>query len=95
LNIATGTVITDIRANHTSADFIAYLNKMNRNVPAGLDVHVILDNLFTHKTPIAATGTRTPHPSFGTRPPSRSSNDSPATAWQSPPKTSAFQLTAH
>ena len=51
LNIATGTVITDIRKSHTSADFVAFLNKVNREVPAGLDVHVILDNLSTHKTP--------------------------------------------
>ena len=51
LNVATGTVITDIRKSHTSADFIAFLNKVNREVPAELDVHVILDNLQTHKTP--------------------------------------------
>ena len=51
LNVATGTVITDIRAKHTSADFVAFLNKVNRTVPAELDVHVILDNLSTHKTP--------------------------------------------
>jgi len=51
LNMATGSVITDIRKSHTSADFIAFLNKVNRNVPKDLDVHVILDNLSTHKTP--------------------------------------------
>jgi len=51
LDMATGSVITDIRSSHTSADFIAFLNKVNRNVPDGLDVHVILDNLSTHKTP--------------------------------------------
>ena len=51
LEIATGKVITDIRPHHTSADFVAFLNKVNRNVPTGLDVHVILDNLATHKTP--------------------------------------------
>jgi transposase/DNA-binding CsgD family transcriptional regulator len=51
LEIATGTVITDIRPRHTSADFVAFLNKINRNVPGGLDVHVILDNLSAHKTP--------------------------------------------
>jgi transposase len=51
LEIATGRVITDIRAHHTSADFIAFLNKVNREVPPELDVHVILDNLATHKTP--------------------------------------------
>ena len=49
--MATGKVITDLRPNHTSAEFIKFLNKVNREVPAGLDVHVILDNLSTHKTP--------------------------------------------
>ena len=43
MNMATGTEITDIRSTHTSADFVAFLNKVNRNVPDGLDVHVILD----------------------------------------------------
>jgi transposase len=51
LNIVTGTVITDIRKTHTSDDFIAFLNKINREVPKDLDVHVVLDNLSTHKTP--------------------------------------------
>ncbi len=51
LEIATCKVITDIRPRHTSADFVAFLNKVNRNVPAELDVHVILDNLSAHKTP--------------------------------------------
>ena len=51
LEIATGRVITDLRSHHTAADFIAFLNKVNREVPAHLDVHVILDNLSTHKTP--------------------------------------------
>lgn len=51
LDIATGTVITDLRKTHTSDDFVAFLNKVNRNVPNDLDVHVILDNLQTHKTP--------------------------------------------
>ncbi len=51
LNIATGKVITDIRTTHTSADFVSFLNKVNRNVPDHLDVHVVLDNLATHKTP--------------------------------------------
>ena len=45
-------MITDISKSHTSADFIAFLNKVNREVPAELDVHVILDNLQTHKTPL-------------------------------------------
>jgi len=51
LEIATGKVITDIRARHTSADFVAFLTKVNRNVPDDLAIHVILDNLSAHKTP--------------------------------------------
>lgn len=51
LEVATGKVITDLRARHTSADFVAFLNKVNREVPDELAVHVILDNLATHKTP--------------------------------------------
>jgi transposase len=51
LEIATGKVITDIRSSHKSDDFIVFLNKINREVPAGLNGHVILDNLSAHKTP--------------------------------------------
>jgi transposase len=52
LNIATGTVITDMASSHTTDDFVRFLNKIDRNVPKGLEVHVILDNLATHKTPL-------------------------------------------
>ena len=62
LEIATGKVITDIRARHTSADFVAFLNKVNREVPADLDVHVILDNLSTHKTPTVQQVAAAPPP---------------------------------
>src|SRR6202522_654107 len=51
LDIARGTVISDIRTSHNQNDFIAFLNKIDREVPGDLDVHVILDNLSTHKTP--------------------------------------------
>ncbi len=51
LDIASGAVISDIRPSHSQDDFVAFLNKINREVPAELDVHVILDNLSTHKTP--------------------------------------------
>ena len=51
LDVARGTVISDIRASHNQDDFIAFLNKINREVPNELAVHIILDNLSTHKTP--------------------------------------------
>lgn len=51
LEVATGKVITDLRTSHKASDFIAFLNKIDREVPDELAVHVILDNLATHKTP--------------------------------------------
>ncbi|MGH3977182.1 MAG: IS630 family transposase [Pseudonocardiaceae bacterium] len=51
LDVARGTVISDIRRSHTQHDFIAFLNKINREVPDELAVHVIVDNLATHTTP--------------------------------------------
>lgn len=44
-------MITDLRPSHTNAEFVKFLNKINREVPKELDVHVVLDNLSTHKTP--------------------------------------------
>lgn len=51
LEIATGKVITALRPNHTSAEFVKFLDSIDVEVPADLDVHVVLDNLSTHKTP--------------------------------------------
>jgi transposase len=51
LDMASGRVITDIRARHTSDDFVAFLGLIDRNVPRDLDVHIILDNLSAHKAP--------------------------------------------
>ncbi|MCP4102778.1 MAG: hypothetical protein GY750_15370 [Lentisphaerae bacterium] len=45
LNTATGEVITDLRQTHTSEDFVAFLNQINRNVADEIDIHLILDNL--------------------------------------------------
>ena len=68
LEIATGKVITDLRKTHTAADFIAFLNKVDREVPADLDLHVILDNLSTHKTPAVHDGCCATHGSTSTSP---------------------------
>ena len=51
LDVASGTVITDLRPGHSSDEFVKFLNKINRAVPDHLDVHIVLDNLQTHKTP--------------------------------------------
>ena len=54
LEIATGTVTTDTRERHTGADFLAFLHLIARAYPRG-EVHVILDNVSTHKTPDVQT----------------------------------------
>src|SRR5262249_11636624 len=50
-NIADGTVIGELHRRHRAADFLKFLRKIDKAVPAGLDVHLICDNLATHKTP--------------------------------------------
>lgn len=50
LEIATGRVTHDTRERHTGADFLAFLKRIARAYPQG-EVHVILDNVSTHKTP--------------------------------------------
>jgi transposase len=49
LNVATGEVLTDCRRRHTHEDFLAFLRKIDREVPRDLDVHLVLDNLSVHK----------------------------------------------
>jgi transposase len=44
-------VIANVTARHRAEDFIRFLNLVNRNVPDHLDVHLIVDNSSTHKTP--------------------------------------------
>jgi putative transposase len=53
LDVATGRVIGKCRRRHRSTEFVKFLQQIDDSVPAGLDVHVILDNLQTHKTPAA------------------------------------------
>ena len=50
LNVATGEVLATTRRRHRAAEFII-LNEIDKAVPADLDLHVVLDNSKTHKTP--------------------------------------------
>src|SRR6476619_7708994 len=51
LNMASGNVIADLTDRHRAQEFIRFLNLINRTVPEHLDVHLIVDNYSTHKTP--------------------------------------------
>lgn len=63
LNLTTGQVLGSLHARHRSQEFLAFLKKIDANVPADLDCHVVLDNASTHKTP-AVKRWLTSHPRF-------------------------------
>jgi transposase len=50
-NIADGTVISELHRRHRAAEYLKFLRAIDKAVPAELDVHVVCDNLATHKTP--------------------------------------------
>lgn len=63
LDLATGQVIGSLHSRHRTQEFLAFLKKIDHEVPDDLDCHVILDNASTHKTP-AVKRWLTTHPRF-------------------------------
>jgi transposase len=51
LDVATGQVLGKCYPRHRSLEFRRFLKQIDESVPADLDVHLILDNYATHKTP--------------------------------------------
>jgi transposase len=51
LDIITGQVIGALHSRHRAIEFKQFLATIDRQVPAELDVHLVLDNSSTHKTP--------------------------------------------
>src|SRR6266478_8246726 len=52
LNTQTSQVITQFHQRHRSAQFREFLDLIDAQVPRRLDVHIIMDNYSTHKTPL-------------------------------------------
>lgn len=50
LDVKAGTVVGKCMPRHRTQEFRKFLDEVERNVPAGLDVHVVMDNYGTHKT---------------------------------------------
>jgi transposase len=50
LNVASGEVQHDHYPRHRAKEFLAFMRDVERSVPKGLSIHVILDNYGTHKT---------------------------------------------
>lgn len=51
LNAKTGTVIAETYRRQRSLEFRKFLDRVDASVPPTLDVHLIMDNYGTHKTP--------------------------------------------
>jgi len=51
LNVLTGMVIGQCMPRHRNGEFLKFLRRIDREVPKGLGVHLILDNYGTHKHP--------------------------------------------
>jgi transposase len=51
LDLSTGKVIGSLHNRHRAIEFHKFLQKIDREVPEHLDVHLVLDNSSTHKTP--------------------------------------------
>lgn len=62
LDIATGFVIGKCYKRHRATEFLDFLKKIDANVPGDLDIHIVMDNYATHKTPaVRAWLARRPH----------------------------------
>jgi len=51
LNVASGTVIGTLHRRHRAVEFRKFLDTIDAEVPQRFDVHLVLDNYGTHKTP--------------------------------------------
>jgi len=51
LDVATGEVLGECYSQHRNQEFRRFLKRIDESVPAQLDVHLIIDNYATHKTP--------------------------------------------
>ena len=51
LNVLDGTVIGDCMPRHRHSEFLRFLKRIDRETPKERDLHLVLDNYATHKTP--------------------------------------------
>lgn len=62
LDIATGAGIGKCYKRHRATEFLNFLKRIDAEMPTGPDVHLVMDNYATHKTPrIKAWLARRPH----------------------------------
>lgn len=54
LDVATGRIIGQCQGKHRHQEFLGFLRQIERTVAPELDIHMVLDNYATHKTPKVA-----------------------------------------
>ena len=52
LDVKTGQVVGETHRRHRSREFRRFLDRLDATIPPTLDVHVVMDNYGTHKTPM-------------------------------------------
>jgi transposase len=52
LDVKTGKVIGQMHRRHRAVEFRKFLERIDREVPQDLEVHLVLDNYATHKAPV-------------------------------------------
>jgi transposase len=50
LDVKTGIIVGKCMRRHRASEFRKFLDEVERNVPADLDIHIVMDNYGTHKT---------------------------------------------
>src|SRR6266852_1154303 len=63
LSLLDGKVIGTCMPRHRAREFLRFLNRVDQKTPAGLDLHLIVDNYATHKTPAVKRWLKA-HPRF-------------------------------
>jgi transposase len=63
LDVAIGKVYGSIHHRHRATEFKQFLAKLDNDIPAELDVHLVCENYATHKAPVVAKWLAT-HPRF-------------------------------
>lgn len=56
MDIISGSVIGRNYRRHRSAEFLRFLKEVEAVTPRELDLHLVLDNYATHKTPTSKRG---------------------------------------
>lgn len=49
MDVASGVTISNCYARHRHQEFLRFLNLIDQSVPAGLEIHLVMDNYATHK----------------------------------------------